>query len=68
MLMVSIEPYAKQQKIHMTPPNGTRLVCPSFFPVDVKITSEVPKPSLVVIDNDLVEALRVELVRCKLNN
>ena len=34
-------------------------------PVDVEMTSEAPTPPLVVDDNDMVEALRVELAKCK---
>ena len=41
----------KQQRIHMTPPQGPHLVCPPFLLVDVERTSVVPTISLVVTNN-----------------
>lgn len=41
------------------------MVCPLSLPVDVGVTSKVPIPPLVVVDNDMVEALKDELVKCK---
>lgn len=45
----------------MTPPHAPRLVGPPISLVDVEMKLEVPTPSLVVTENDVVEALRVEL-------
>lgn len=41
------------------------MVCPTSWPVNVETTSEVPTTPLVVADNNMVEALRVELAKCK---
>lgn len=68
MLGVLIEPLAKWQRIHMTPPHGPCLVCPPSSPLDVEMTSEVPTPPLVGTNNDVVEALRVESAKCKLDD
>lgn len=56
MLGVFIEPHARRQRIHMTS-NEIHLVCPSSTHVDVGMTLEVTASPLVVIDNDVVEAL-----------
>ena len=51
----------------MTPPHGPHLVYPPFPTFDVEMTSEVPTPPLIIVDNDVVEALKVELAKCKSN-
>lgn len=48
----------------MTPPHGPCLVCPPSSPVDVEVTST----PVVVTINDVVEALRVKLAKCKLDH
>ena len=55
-----VEPLARLQRIHMTPPQGPCMVCPPSSLIDVDMTAEVPTPPLVVADNDMVKALRVE--------
>jgi hypothetical protein len=52
----------------MTPPYGLHLVCPLALLVNVEMTSEVPTPPLAIVDNDVVEALRFELAKCKLDH
>lgn len=41
------------------------MVCSLSSPIDVKMTLEGPTLSFVVADNDVVEALRGELEKCK---
>lgn len=41
------------------------MVCSMCLPIDVKMTSEGPTLSFVVANNDVVEALRGELKKCK---
>lgn len=65
---VPVEPPTRRQRIHLTPPSDTRLVCPPSSPVDVDMTSEEPTPQLLVEGNDVVEALRAELAKCKLDH
>ena len=57
VLGVPIEPLAKQQRIHMTPPLGPCLVCPPPSLVDVEMKSKVPTPPLVVVDNNVAVAI-----------
>ena len=52
----------------MTPPGEPLFVCPPSSPVDVDMVSAFPLPSLQVVDNDVVEALRAELAKCKLDH
>lgn len=68
MLGVPIEPLAMRQRIQMTSPHGPLLVCSPSLLIDMEMTLEVPTPPLVVADNDMVEALRAELAKCKLDH
>lgn len=68
MLGVPVEPPAMQRRIHMTPPHGLRLICPLSLLINVEMTLEVPTPPLVVADNNMVEALRAELAKCKVDH
>lgn len=60
-----MEPLATRQRIHKVPSHGPLLVCPPSPPIDVEMILEVPTPTLVVVDNDMVEMLRVEFAKCK---
>ena len=46
-------------------PHGSRLVCPPSSLVDVNMILEVPTLPVVVVDNKVLKALRVELVEGK---
>lgn len=54
--------------MHMTPPNGPCLVCPPSSPFHVEMTLKVSTPPLIVVENDLVKALRADLAKCKLDH
>src|SRR5665213_3516984 len=63
-----VEPPSRRQRVHMTPHHEPWLVCPPSSPVDTGMVPAEPTPPLVVADNDVVEALRAELAKCKLDH
>jgi len=63
-----VEPPSRRQRVHMTPHHEPWLVCPPSSPVDTEMVPAEPTPPLVVADNDVVEALRAELAKCKLDH
>lgn len=52
----------------MTPPQETFFVCPTSLPIDVNMDYVIPLPQLQVVDNEVVEALRAELAKCKFDH
>ena len=65
VLGVLIEPPPRQQRIHMITPHESHLVFPLSLPLDVEMALVVPTPPLAIADNDVVEALRVEMAKTK---
>src|SRR5665213_1517203 len=63
-----VEPPSRRQRVDMSHMSTNQLVPPPSSPVDVDMAMDGPPPQLEVAHNDVVEALRSELAKCKLDH